>query len=185
MAFEPRALFSALRAEPIAFWLLCVYVTVEYIRPHIMYPVLNVGPVAQISLGAMLAGVLLTGLRPRRLGPIEILFIFFSVAVLISGIYALDPSYSWENRNTYLSWVILFFCVISVITTPRRMLLFTLFFVVINFKMSQHATRSFASRGFSFAGWGVAGDHTKEKDCPAQVGVPILPRIRRVPRVDP
>jgi O-antigen ligase len=37
------------------------------------------------------------------------------------------------------------------------MIVFLLFYFLFNFKMSQHGTVTWASRGFSFAGWGLVG----------------------------
>ena len=37
------------------------------------------------------------------------------------------------------------------------MFIFILFYILINFKLSQHGARSFAMRGFSFSHWGLSG----------------------------
>ena len=56
-----------------------------------------------------------------------------------------------------LTWVLVYFLTISIVNTEKRMIIFLLFYFLFNFKMSQHGTISWASRGFSFAGWGLVG----------------------------
>jgi len=51
----------------------------------------------------------------------------------------------------------LYFLVIHIVNTERRFFVFMLLFLLVNFKMSQHGTISFALRGFAFTGWGVSG----------------------------
>jgi len=51
----------------------------------------------------------------------------------------------------------MYFLVCAIITTRIRILLFWLTLMVINLKMSQHGTRGWIERGFSFADWGVSG----------------------------
>ncbi len=155
LRFKP--LYQAVRKEALPFWFLCAYLLIEYLRPQDMYYQLNVGPLGEISILLCFGGVILSGSKPLRFGPIDGLFIAFTSILILSGFQAWNPDYSWANRNTFLSWIILYFAVVSLITTPKRALLFWLFFFLINFKMSQFGTRTFITRGFSFAHWGVAG----------------------------
>jgi putative inorganic carbon (hco3(-)) transporter len=157
LQFRVKALWAALQREPAPFWLLCFYVMVEYLRPQSMYPVLNVLPWGQTSLLLLVASVVLSGLRPKALNLMDGLFLAFSAVVVVSGLSAWDPSVSWDARNTYLSWFLLYFCTRAILTSPRRMLLFWVLLALVNFKMSRHGASVFFGRGMSFSGYGISG----------------------------
>jgi O-antigen ligase len=156
-SLEFRPFVAAFRAESVALWLLCFYIFVEYIRPQQMYTFLDILPWGQLTILSCVVSVFLTGNRTIGFGAMDKMFIAFSILVVISGIFAWDPGESLLEWTTYTSWVLMYFCVVSILTTPNRVLLFTLFFVLINFKLSQHGARTFASRGFGFTGWGLSG----------------------------
>lgn len=152
-----RSFIAGFRAESAALWFLCFYIFMEYIRPQGMYPVLDILPWGQVAILGAVASVFMTRSKALGFGAMDKLFIVFSITVLFSIIFAWDVDASLKHWTTYTSWILMYFCVVSVLTTPNRLLLFTIFFLIINFKLSQHGARTFAMRGFSFAHWGLAG----------------------------
>lgn len=156
-SLEFRAFVAGFRSESAALWFLCFYIFMEYIRPQAMYPFLDILPWGQFAILTCVASVFITGNRAIGLGAMDKMFIIFSIIVVLSAIFAWSPAASLKEWTTYTSWVLMYFCIVSVLTTPNRILLFTLFFILINFKLSQHGARTFAMRGFRFAGWGLAG----------------------------
>ena len=152
-----REFFAAVRADNIALWSLFLYVLIEYLRPQNMYPVIDVIPWGQFALMICLVSIFATGSKAIAFGAMERVFALFTFLVILSVFFAMDVSVSLKNWSTYTSWVLLYICVLKTINTPRRMLLFTIFFLLINFKMSQHGTRTFAMRGFDFTHWGLSG----------------------------
>ncbi len=156
-SLELRQFISAFRAESVAFWSLCFYIFVEYIRPQGMYPAIDILPWGRLAILSCLASMFLTGNKAIGFGAMDKLFIAFSIIVILSVIFAWDTGASLKWWSTYASWVLMYFCVVSILTTPNRMVLFALFFVLINFKLSQHGARIFIMRGFSFAKYGLSG----------------------------
>ena len=151
------AFFRAIRDEKFVFLSLMLFVLIEYLRPQNMYPALEIIPWGQVALILCLASIFVTGSKAIRFGAMDKIFILISVVVILSIVFAWDSSVSLENWTVFASWIVLYFCVVSILTTPRRMLLFIIFFLLINFKMSQHGARTFALRGFAFTNWGLAG----------------------------
>lgn len=152
-----RSILTGLRHESIALWALCFYILMEYIRPQAMYPVLDIVPWGQVAIIACVVSVFVTGSKAIGFGVLDKMFIAFSFLVIMSGVFAWSPQTSLESWSAYASWILLYFCAISILTTPNRIFLFTLFFILINFKLSQHGARTFAMRGFSFTHWGLSG----------------------------
>jgi O-antigen ligase len=152
-----RKIIKSFRSESAALWFLCIYIFIEYIRPHLMYPTLDIIPYGLITLCLLVYSIFVTKHRSLGFSIVDKLFIIFTFLVFLSGVFAWAPQYSWNQATTFLSWVILYFAVTSILTTPRRMLLFWVFFILINFKMSAFGARSFIMGGFSFSHWGVSG----------------------------
>lgn len=152
-----RSFITSFRAESAALWFLCFYILLEYIRPHGMYPVLDILPWGLISLFLAITSVFVTGSKAGSYNGMDTMFTAMSLLVILSGIFAWSPAESLKYWTTYTSWILMYFCVVSVLTTPNRMILFVIFFVLINFKLSQHGARSFAARGFGFSQWGLSG----------------------------
>lgn len=157
ISLKLRTFLKTFRAESPALWFLCFYILIEYIRPQAMYPVLDFMPWGQISLLFAFASVLATKSKANSVSALDTMFIIFSFLVILSALFAWSPATSMKYWTTYASWILMYFCIVSVLTTHNRIFLFIIFFILINFKLSQHGARSFAMRGFSFAHWGLAG----------------------------
>jgi putative inorganic carbon (HCO3(-)) transporter len=157
LSLKLRLFLSEFRAESVALWFLCFYVFIEYIRPHGMYPALNFLPWGQVSILLAFASVVFTGAKANGFGVMDSMFILFSLIVILSAVFAWNPSVSLKYWSTYTSWILMYFCIVSILTTPNRIFIFVLFFCLINFKLSEHGARTFAMRGFSFAHWGLSG----------------------------
>ncbi len=152
-----RTFITEFRTEPAALWFLCFYIFIEYIRPQGMYPGLNFLPWGETSILLCFISVFATGSRARGVYALDTMFIVISIIVILSGIFAWRPAVSLKHWTTYASWILMYFSIVSILTTPKRMILFIIFFTLINFKLSEHGALSFTMRGFSFTKWGLAG----------------------------
>jgi O-antigen ligase len=157
LSLKFRSFVAEFREESTALWILCFYILIEYIHPQSMYPVLNFIPWGQTSILLCFLSVFVTGSRANGFGVMDKMFIAISVIVIVSGIFAWSPAASLQYWGTYATWVLMYFCIVSILTTPNRMFLFILFFLIINLKLSVHGAKSFAARGFSFTHWGLSG----------------------------
>src|SRR5690606_31335679 len=75
----------------------------------------------------------------------------------LSGLFAYQPEISLKRHSDLTNWVIIYFAIVRIVNTRQRFFIFFLLYLLCNFKMSQHGFISWASRGFSFSGWGVTG----------------------------
>ncbi|MEL7023456.1 MAG: O-antigen ligase family protein [Pseudomonadota bacterium] len=151
------AIYNGFRRESAALWFLCFYILVEYLRPQQMYKAIDILPWGQLSIVLCFASVFVTKSRSTGANAMDKMFIAISLLVILSGFMAWDPAISWKYWSTYASWMLMYFCIVSILNSPHRMLLFVIAFIVINFKLSQHGARSFATRGFGFAKHGLSG----------------------------
>lgn len=156
-ALKIGRLWDAFRSEPASFWLVCLYLFMEYVRPQSLYPSLDVLPWSMLTILLAYTAYFLEGNRERVKSPINVILALFFVQVLISCLFAYKSGLAFSKIRVYLDWVIIYVLIIKVVNTERRYMLFLVAFFLFNFKMSQHGFLSWAGRGFSFQNWGVTG----------------------------
>jgi O-antigen ligase len=156
-AIRIAAIWRFLKSQPLSFWFVCIYLMVEYVRPQLVYPAIDVIPWGQtVLILAAVTAILEQGtLRlPTVASP---LILLFTAIVLASSATAYDPNLAFSNLEPFLVWVLVFLLITNVVTTEGRFLVFLLLFLLVSFKMSQHGARSWAAIGFGFRDWGVTG----------------------------
>lgn len=164
-AFGAESLFAArlksiwrfLTKQPASFWLICGYLFFEYVRPQTVYPSIDILPWGQTLLILCVVAFFLEGKTFQLRTPAGPLLILFTAIVLASSVLAYSPGTAFDNLELYLSWVLIYLLITNIITTEQRFFIFFLSFLLYSFKMSQHGARAWATRGFSFADWGVTG----------------------------
>lgn len=156
-AMKIGALWKALRQEHLSLWLLCFYFFFEYVRPQSLYPVIDVLPWAQLFLIATIVAAILDRSVSWVSNVENKLFFVFILIVILSSIFAFMPAIALSYKEVIGGWLVVYFLVISIVNTEKRMLLFLLAYCLFNLKMSQHGAISWAMRGFSFASYGLIG----------------------------
>ncbi len=156
-ALKFKALWSALKQEHISLWLLCIYFFFDYIRPQTLYPVIDILPWARLFLIATVIAAFSDPSVKWVSNTENKLFVLFVIIVILSGIFAFRPSESLKYWDVMTNWVIVYFLVITIVNTEKRLLLFLLAYCLFNLKMSQHGAIAWAERGFSFASYGLIG----------------------------
>jgi O-antigen ligase len=142
--------------ERVSFILICIYSFLEYVRPQGIYGPLKGLPVSSVTLGLTTAAVLMDGTRGRKMTKLDMLLGLMTVVVLASCLTAYQPSRAFEGlRGLYVEWIIIIMLTATIVNTEARFLVYMLLWMLWSFKMSQHGVRSWAERGFSFAGWGI------------------------------
>lgn len=155
---SPRAIWVFLKRQRLAYWLLCFYFFLEYVRPQDIYPVLAAVPWAQLTLIACTVALLFErGSRLRLATPATALLLVFTGLVLLSSFLGYDIGRAIHGWTAYFNWLLVFFLTINIVDSREKLFVFLLFFLLWSFKMSQHAARSWASAGFAFRDWGVVG----------------------------
>ena len=151
------SLWQEYRRESWVFLVVCIYLIFEYNRPQMIYPALDIVPWGKTLL---LAGIFLAfSDRTTSLPPAAALkpMFVFSFCVLISTAFAYSPSVAFKQWVMFFGWLFVVFLITSVVNTRTRVFLFVVVYFLCNLKMAQHGFRSWLSRGFGFAGWGVSG----------------------------
>lgn len=157
LSINLKSIWGAARQQPKSFWFACGYLFFEYVRPQSLYPVLDILPWPVLFLA--LTFVFAEQERQKRLdsGGMSTGLIIMSCVVLLSSVAASNPALSFSNWRKFFDWIIIYFVVRRAVNTEVKLFLFIAVFFLANFKMTQHGFISWASRGFTFATWGVTG----------------------------
>lgn len=156
-AIKIKSIWQAVRQEHISFWALTMYFFFDYVRPQSIYPVLEAVPWGQIALSVTLISVFFDRSVRWVSNTENKLFIIFFLIVILSGFFAFRPSVSWEGNTVILNWFLLYFLVINIINSEKRVLIFILGYLLFSFKMAQHGFFVWAMRDFAFTKWGLIG----------------------------
>lgn len=152
----PNVIWAWLRTQPLSVWFVLIYLFFEYVRPQAIYDVIAGPPYARIAIILAFFSFLVER-RKIRFGLLEILLAVFSFILIASCLTAYQPQASYDEISIYLSWILIYILIANAIDTEERFLIFVFTFLLYNFKMSQHATRSWAEDGFAFRDWGTTG----------------------------
>jgi O-antigen ligase len=152
-----HSIWRFLTTQPASYWLICIYLFFEYVRPQSIYAAIDLLPWATLSIVLCLGAFMLEGRSWRFTTPADWGLAGFSLVVLLTSAAAYFPATSFAALPLFFSWVVIYVLISGVVVTEQRFLVFILSFLLYNLKMSLHATRSWASIGFAFRDWGVTG----------------------------
>ena len=150
-------LWAYVKTQDALFWLVNVYLFFEYVRPQTLYPVLDIMPYAQVVLLVSLTLAIFKGVIGRVKNPLNKLLVVYFLVIVASSFQALSPDVSFDKLSEFVSWMIVYFLIVNVINTEKRLLIFVLAFMVYSFKMAQFSFRNWLMSGFSFMNIGSGG----------------------------
>jgi len=145
------------KSESFAFWMVCAYLFLEYVRPQSIYPFIDFLPWTQLVVMGAILGCFTDKTVKWVSSPINVLLIVFLLLVFISSYLAYFPGVSYDNLDRYYLWVVIYFIIINIVNTKRRFFIFICIFLVASFKLSLSLSLIWARRGFSFTDWGLMG----------------------------
>ncbi len=156
-SLRPSVLWRFLLAQPGSFWFVNAYLFFEYVRPQSIYKAIEGPPWAKFCVILAVLAFLVEGREIRMRTAGDYCLMAFTAIVVLSSVLAFSPEASYAKLWDYFSWVLIFILVSNAVRTEGQFLVFMLAFLLYNFKMSQSATRSWASEGFAFRNWGTSG----------------------------
>lgn len=154
---HPTAIWRYLRTQPASFWLICLYLFFEYVRPQSIYRSIDVLPWARLWIISAGIAFVFEGAKARMDALPDGWMLAFMAIVVASSFTAVWPSYAFAGLQLPLSWLLIYVLITNIVNEDRRFFVFMLSYLLYNLKMSQHAVRSWASDGFVFRTWGAQG----------------------------
>jgi O-antigen ligase len=152
-----KAFWAQMKRESFSFWMICAYLFVEYVRPQSILPWLDFLPWAQVTLLLALLGLFAEREKKWVSDPANLFMLLFQLVIVLSSFLAVYPAISWLHFSDFFNWLIIYFLVINIVRTERRLLIFIAIFMIASFKLSLFGARTWMVRGFSFTTWGIQG----------------------------
>jgi O-antigen ligase len=156
-ALKPKAIWRQFWSEHWSFWMICGYLFVEYVRPQSIIPAIDFLPWASLFLMLSLIGAVLDPSVKWVKAPVNKWMILYLVVVFLSIIGADHKDVSYKFLDGIYTWVIIYFLIINIVNTPKRLFIFLGVFVIASFKISLSLAITWAKRGFAFTSWGLMG----------------------------
>ena len=157
-ALRPKALFRAFANQGFAFWMACLYLFFEYVRPQAIWSGFDAYPYwARTFVLLALIGWLLDPKRQFVWTKMSTGIALFLGVIILASVTAHWPAQSWAQFMTFFNWVVIFFVLTQTTTTRVRFYILLLIFLLASFKLSQFGARTWTMMGFSFSSWGLRG----------------------------
>ncbi|WP_339668552.1 O-antigen ligase family protein [Dasania marina] len=152
-----KSIWNHVKDEGFSFWMICCYLFFEYVRPQSIIPALDFLPWAQLFIIFSGVGWLFEKNR-RWVGvPANKWMVIFFIVIILSSLFGMSPATSYSRLADFYLWLIIYFLIINIVTTEKRLFVFLLIFIVASFKLSLFGAKTWAFRGFGFTKWGIMG----------------------------
>jgi O-antigen ligase len=156
-AVRVKEIWAYLKTQDVLFWLINIYLFLEYVRPQTLYPSIDVFPITKSLLFLTVGVFLLRHNSPLVKNPLNKLLFFFFVLILLSSVFAMDPGVAYEKVPDFMVWMVIFFLIINIVNTEKRFFVFMLGFLLYSFKMAQFSFFNWLSAGLGFISIGSGG----------------------------
>lgn len=156
-ALKLKAIWSFFKKEHFSFWAICGYLVIEYVRPQSLIKSLDILPWGKVFIAL---SVLAWAMDPKKRWVSDSAsrwMVTFLCVIVLSSFNAYWPSVSWMHFMDFFGWFLIYFLIINIVNSERRLFIFLFIFLLASFKLSQHGARTWAMRGFSFTEWGLMG----------------------------
>ncbi|MCW8193282.1 hypothetical protein F6455_00590 [Proteobacteria bacterium 005FR1] len=156
-AFRVGPMWSHFIRDNFSFWMICLYLFFEYFRPQAIYPAIDVLPWAQTFVILAFVGAFFDRSARWVSSPVNKWMVFFAIIIYLSSLFAYFPAVSREHYIDFYSWFVIYFLIVAIVNTRKRLYIFLMVFLFCSAKIAIGTSLSWASRGFSFTDWGLMG----------------------------
>ena len=152
-----KEIWAYLKRQDALFWLVNLYLFMEYVRPQTLYPAIDVFPITKSLLLLTVGVFLLRNRSPLVKNPCNQLLFLFFVVIVLSAVFALNPGVAYEKLPEFITWMLVYFLIVNIVNKEERFLVFMVAFILYSFKMAQFSFFKWMGLGFGFIAWGSGG----------------------------
>jgi putative inorganic carbon (hco3(-)) transporter len=131
-----------------SFFFSIVYLIAEYMRPQSMYDAISDLPLAQIAIIGIIVAFILEGRKLNNFNFLNIFLLAYLFWFFISYLFAFRPELAWQPLIDFTKWVVIYFLLANIINDKRKLYIFIIVFLLLNFKYAQFAFRIWVKNGF-------------------------------------
>jgi len=131
-----------------SFYFAIAYLIVEYMRPQSMYEALANLPFAEITIAGLIVFLFLEGRARFNSSFQNILISAYLFWFFVSYLFAVRSEFALQPLVDFSKWVVIYFMLTNTINDRKRLYIFLIAFLLLNFKYTQFAVRIWAQNGF-------------------------------------
>jgi putative inorganic carbon (HCO3(-)) transporter len=156
-ALNVRRIASFFAGEHFSFWAICGYLFIEYVRPQSIIHAIDILPWGKLFI--FLSAVSWAADKNRRwnANPINKWMVVYLLVVILATFTASWPEVSEAHFMDFFGWFMVYFLIVNIVNSERRLFVFLLIFLLASFKLSLFGAKTWALRGFAFTDWGLMG----------------------------
>jgi probable O-glycosylation ligase (exosortase A-associated) len=113
-----------------------------------MYDALSGLPLGQVTIIGIIISFIIEGRRLNNFNFQNFLILAYIFWFFIAYLFAFKQDLAWQPFIDFSKWVIIYFLLINIINDRRRLYIFLIVFLLLNFKYTQFAARIWISNGF-------------------------------------
>jgi O-antigen ligase len=152
---DVKTYISELKKQDAAFYAAAAYLIIEYVRPHTIFPAIDILPWTPLILLVGFASILVNG--KMKIQTTHVIVFLFMCVTLLSTYYSYDRASSMKRIDVIISWFLVVFMFTNCVKSLHQFKLLLILFFLCIFKMSFFGARTWAMRGFGFTSWGISG----------------------------
>jgi putative inorganic carbon (HCO3(-)) transporter len=146
---------QALKGQDLIFYLGLVFIVLYYLRPQVIIPGLDIIPWMQITI--LLGFAAMAGKSRLKFTGTHFLVFLFAILAWLSAMNSLYPDISSRDITTPFIFALEVLFLSNCVKNVKQLQLLMIVFFLCIFKMSFFGARTWVSRGFGFAAWGIQG----------------------------
>lgn len=131
-----------------SFFFAIAYLIAEYMRPQSLYTALSGLPLGQVTIIGIIIFFIIERKKLSNSNFQNILILAYLSWFFISFLFAFNRDLAWQPLIDFSKWVIIYFLLINIINDRRRLYIFLMALLLLNFKYTQFATRIWIANGF-------------------------------------
>lgn len=131
-----------------SFFFAITYLVVEYMRPQAMYESWADFPLGLITVSGFLIAFFLEWRGQLNANFMNVLISAYLVWMFLSFLLAFDRDIAWKSSLEFFEICVIYFLLINTINDRRKLYVFVVVLLLLNFKYAQFAARIWVSNGF-------------------------------------
>jgi len=146
---------DGLKGQDFIFYLGLTFIVLYYLRPQVIIPGLDIIPWLQITI--LVGFVAMVAKNRLKFTGTHFLVLLFATLAWLSAMTSLYPHISSRYLTTPFIFALEVLFLSNCVKNDKQLQLLLIVFFLCIFKMSLFGARTWASRGFGFADWGIQG----------------------------
>ncbi|UZJ43919.1 O-antigen ligase family protein [Marinimicrobium sp. C6131] len=152
---DTKNVLRSMKGQDFGFYAAALYLLLEYVRPHVIYPFIDILPWTQLTILLGLFYVIVKGQLKFQM--MHFVLLCFVGAAYISSFLSYDPTASFNRIDYIVSWFVVVIFFTGAVRNLEQYKLLTILLFLFLFKMSLFGAKTWVMRGFSFTSWGISG----------------------------